>query len=689
MEQVIGAIHHMLTLQGILVFVVGSCTGVIIGLLPGLGQGTALILTLPFAFAMSPFTAFILMASAFGSSTAAGSVTSIMINTPGTVGNLTTMIDGYPMARKGQAGRALGLSGMSSAIGGLIGILVLIASIPLARTLIFAFGSPEYFWSVVLALLVIAIATSGEGVFKGLISGLFGILISFIGFNKTTGNTRYTLDLLYLWDGINIVVLVMGLFAVSELVILQSEGRTIDSTGTGHSNIRQSLTGAWEALRAVKTMFRSSVIGTIIGIIPGIGAATATYVSYASEKMLAKDKSSFGTGNPKGIIASEAANNAKDGGSLLPTLFLGIPGAPEMAILLGGFIIFGLQPGPELVLKHMDLIWIIIFSTTFSNILICLWIIFGGSFLSRITQISISKVFVFVVPLCLSAVYATSDDAWDFITIAIFTAIGISLKRGRYPIAPMIIGWVLGPHTERALYVTLKTGYYNPLAFLSSPLSIILAVVVALLIPALVLIPRLCAPADHNRTAEGIASSHSERKVNRTLLSENFESIVAGVFLTIVTIIFLVGAPAYGLPGLIFPVIVGGLLIILLPLVLLSEGSERFSEKSKVILGPFLGKNEQGQKTKIHKIIIILVWVYLFIGALFVFGSVMADALFVFFFLWRLDKLNLRMAACFSIAVTVMIYLLFVVLFKLELWPGIVPTIIPGIIGGGSLSPLR
>jgi putative tricarboxylic transport membrane protein len=326
----------------------GSLFGLILGLMPGLGAVQGLALALPFTFGWDPLVAMFFYAGIMGSVSEGGAVTAILLNTPGTPINAASCFDGYPMARRGEAGRALGLAAASSALGALFGIIVLIALIPLVRPIVLSFGPPEFFWLILFGLVTITFAARGN-LFKGLAAGGVGILVSLVGYRDLFNVTRWTGGSEYLWEGVPLVPFFIGVFAISELIIYTTKGGTIARVKAERIEVkgmRQVFQGVREMFDYPVTFLRGSVIGTIVGIIPGIGGAVANFISYTSAMQASKNPALFGQGNPEGLVASESANDAKDGGSLLPTLAFGIPGSVEMAVFLGALILHGVQPGP-------------------------------------------------------------------------------------------------------------------------------------------------------------------------------------------------------------------------------------------------------------------------------------------------------------------------------------------------------
>ena len=349
------ALNHVLVPINIGYIFLGSFIGLLFGILPGLGGVIALALALPFSFGMEPHAAMLFFSAIMGSIAFGGSVTAILLNTPGTAPNAATCLDGYPMAQQGQGKKALGISATASGLGAIFGLIVLILLIPLVRMIVLMFGPPEFFWLILFGLITVALAAKGS-FFKGLTAGGIGILLSLIGFSPVFGVLRFSFgSKFYLWDGVELISLVIGLFALSEVINYYSKGGTIAPTDTSGGG--RVLDGVKEVFRHKRCFFRSSAIGVIVGIIPGVGGTVANFVAYVVAKERSKNPETFGTGNPEGIIAAESSNDAKDGGALLPTVGFGIPGSAECAVLLGAFILHGLVPGPLLIKNHLDIVF--------------------------------------------------------------------------------------------------------------------------------------------------------------------------------------------------------------------------------------------------------------------------------------------------------------------------------------------
>ncbi|NQU69499.1 MAG: tripartite tricarboxylate transporter permease, partial [Rhodospirillales bacterium] len=347
----------------------GVVIGTTFGALPGLGSIVALSVVLPFTFGMDPMLAMFLYAGIMSSVTFGGSVPAILLNTPGTPPNAATCFDGYPMAQRGEGARAVAVSATSCLVGSVSGAVVTISLLPVIKPIVFAFGPPEFFWLVMFGLVMIAFASRANMV-KGLIGGGIGILLSMVGYSDMYDSFRYTLGSNYLWDGIPLVPFVVGLFAVSELISYSARGgATLTAGQTSKINWRGQVSmGIMDVFSRPTQWLRASIIGAGVGIIPGLGGGVAAFMSYFVGMKRTTEPELYGKGSVEGIIASETANDAKEGGALLPTVAFGLPGSPDMAILLGAFVLHGMEPGPLMLRDHMDLIYALLFGIVVSQV---------------------------------------------------------------------------------------------------------------------------------------------------------------------------------------------------------------------------------------------------------------------------------------------------------------------------------
>lgn len=450
----------------------GTIIGLVFGALPGLGGTVAIALLIPVTFEFEGRIAMVLLAASLGGVAFGGSVSAILINTPGTGPNAATIFDGYPMAQQGRANEALGISATASALGSLFGLVILIVAIPFVRQIILAFGPPEFFWLAILGLTVIALTAHGSFL-KGIVSGGFGLMLSFTGFNGLFSTVRYDFGTAYLYDGIPLIPALIGLFAVSEIINLTAEGGTIADAGIGER------TGSvWTGVKYVFThprvFLQSAATGTLIGMIPGSGGTVATFLSYMQALQTSDNPDSFGQGEPAGVIASEAANDAKDGGALLPTVVFGIPGSAAMAVLLGGFIFHGFSPGRDLLDQNLHVLFSLIFALGLSNIFTSLIGISLANQLSKLTRIPVTIITPAVLVIALVGSYSLSFIWGDVVLTVILGIVGYLMMVFEYSRVAVVIAIVLGPIMERAFTQSLQISSGDYLVFFTNPISLVL-----------------------------------------------------------------------------------------------------------------------------------------------------------------------------------------------------------------------
>ena len=473
----------------ILMLLLGTTLGVVFGALPGLGTITALAVVLPFTFGMDPMLAMFLYAGIISSGTFGGSIPAILLNTPGTPPNAATCLDGYPMTQRGEGARALAVSATACFVGSVGGAVVLFALLPVVKPVVFAFGPPEFFWLVVFGLVTIAFAARGNMV-KGLVGGGLGILISMVGFSEMYGVFRFTMGSDYLWDGIPLVPFVVGVFAVSELISYTARGGTTVRVGSDSVAIdwkRQTIQGVKDTLSRPVELLRATAIGAGIGVIPGVGAGVASFLSYVVAIQASKHPESFGKGNLEGILASEVANDAKDGGALLPTVAFGIPGSPDMAILLGAFILHGLQPGPLLLRDHMDIVYALLYGIVLSQVATSALGLITVPWLARLSVLPSRWIAPFVLVLVFTGTFMLRSNIFD-VGLAVLAGIfGYVMRRFGFPLITIVIGFILGPLAERAFLQSLMISDGSYLIFFTHPITVILMLLtlVALMLPLL------------------------------------------------------------------------------------------------------------------------------------------------------------------------------------------------------------
>lgn len=442
------ALNLILTFEGMLVLTLGTMLGIVLGALPGIGSTVAVAMILPFTLTMSQAPAILLLLAIYAGSVYGGSISAILINTPGTPQSAATCLDGYPMAQRGEAGKALGWSTIASVVGGLTSAVVLIFAAPQLAAFALNFGPIETFALILLGLTCIVSVSEGT-LIKGLIAGFIGIFLSTVGGDPITGEARFTFGQFQLIAGFNLLAVVIGVFALSEVLIRAAASREDEKPLVDFNGIVLPKLHEWKG--RIKGLVKSVLIGNGIGILPGTGAATAAFISYAEARRSAKTRDNFGKGEPDGLIASESANNAVTGGALVPTMALGIPGDAITAVMLATLTLHGVTPGIRLMTDN-PVLMAAIFSGFF---VINLMLLPLGMLVSRmaapILRIKEAYMLVMICLLCTVGVFFVRGNPFDLIVMAVAGVLGFILRRQGYPMAPLVIGMVLGPTLEISL----------------------------------------------------------------------------------------------------------------------------------------------------------------------------------------------------------------------------------------------
>ena len=432
--------------------VVGCFVGTFIGMLPGLGPVTAIALMIPITYGLDPASGIILMAGVYYGSMFGGSTASILINTPGCSASMITAIDGYPLACKGQAGKALAIAAYASFVGGTLSAIFLMVAAPLLAKVSLSFQSADYFALMVLGLSAVA-AFAGKGqVLKALIMALFGIMISTVGIDRSVGVDRFTFDLPDLRDGFSFLLLAMATFALAEILMtVLSPGK--DTSQEEASKMQQlgSLKLSRDEVKEIAPpIARSSVLGFLIGVLPGAGATIASFMAYGAERNFARKgkRDEFGKGSLTGIAAPEAANNAASSGAFVPLLTLGIPGSGTTALMLGALIAYGIQPGPRLFMEHPDVFWSVIISMYLGNVVLLILNLPLIPYLAKILQVPRPVLIPMVLLFSLIGVYLVSFNTMDIYVMVLVALVAIGLRLLDFPMAPMLLGFILGGMLE-------------------------------------------------------------------------------------------------------------------------------------------------------------------------------------------------------------------------------------------------
>jgi putative tricarboxylic transport membrane protein len=466
---------------------IATLFSMIFALFPGI-SGTALMaIAISLTLSWDPLHILLIFGAFVGGATFMGSVTAILFNIPGTAPSAATMLDGHPLAQKGEAKTALGCAAVSSALGSSFGVLVLILLIPFMRQASLAFGPPEFLMLTIWGLTAIVVLTRGS-IIKGIITTGLGFLLAFTGRDPRTAELRYSFDLLYLWDGLSIVPVLLGLFSIGEMIDLSVSGRATISGKIRMEELTGSVwKGALSVLHHFNLFIRSSIIGTIIGIIPGIGGTVAGFVAYGHAVQTAADKGKFGQGDIRGVLAPEAAHDAKDGGSLVPTLALGIPGNEGTALLLAVMVLHGLPPGKELLTNNLTLVFVLIWSLFFSNWMTSILGLALVGPLAGLTLIRTQLLTPLIFVLTSLGAFAYKERIEDIVVAFLFGIIGYLMKKHGWPRIPFVIALVLGRLFETSFHITLRLSELGRINFWTRPIVIVLTLLIAinLLLPYL------------------------------------------------------------------------------------------------------------------------------------------------------------------------------------------------------------
>ena len=452
------AFNNMMSLERLGFLSFGVLIGLVLGVIPGLGGLVGLSLLLPFTFNMDPYTALAFMMGLQAVVVTSDTIPAVLFGVPGTVGSAATILDGYPMARKGEAGRAFGAAFSASVIGGLFGALLLGISVPILRPIVLEIGSPELLAICVFGLSLVAVLSGGSPL-KGLAGACIGLMVATAGDDPQTGTLRWTFDSLYLWDGLPVVPLALGLFAVPELADMAITKQSISVNAEDQKRDARfgQLDGIRDTFQNWFLVLRCATIGSFLGAVPGIGASVIDWIAYGHAARTEKGAAeTFGKGDVRGVIASEASNNAKEGGALVPTIAFGVPGSASMALILGAFLIHGLVPGPEMLTTRLDVTYTLVWSVAIANVLgagICF------AFANQLAKVALIRIGV-LAPVVLAITYIGAFQGsrqWgDIYALLIFGLIGWIMKRLRWPRPPLILGFVLGGLVERYMFISVE-----------------------------------------------------------------------------------------------------------------------------------------------------------------------------------------------------------------------------------------
>ena len=614
LDSMLAALADMMTLSHLFFLCLGTLLGLLVGLLPGLGGIAGLSILLPFVFGMDESHALSMMIGLLAPTVTSDTFPSVLMGIPGTSGSQATVVDGFPMSKRGEGARALGAAFTASLFGGLFGAIVLTGAVFAARPIILAMGFGEQLLLIILALSMIGMLT-GVSAVKGLATCGIGLLIGSIGAAPATAEFRMTFDSVYLSDGIPIVIVGLGMFAMPEIVDLLRRNRSISETGTlGHGWLQ----GFKDAIRHKWIVIRCSIIGCIVGALPGLGGSVVDWIAYGHIIQTTKDRENFGKGDVRGVLAPESANNAKEGGALIPTLLFGIPGSGSMAILLGGFVLVGVEPGLTMMTEHLNLTFVMIWSLALANVIGALVCLAVANHVAKLTTIRYALLAPFMLVLIFFAAFQATRDWQDLIALFVLGMLGIFMKRFGWSRPALLIGYFLAPRLEPKIY---QAGQVYGWSFFERPIVIVLVILTALSIWAAW------------KFSPNAGKTYSDDGPHGP--SNKLPQLLFALFMTGFAIFALVDSFNYiGLGGL-FPRVVSIVaLAMLIPLVITIIRKESAA--------PALCDNEIGAETT-RGIMYFSGWILGFLGFCALVGFPIGSALFIFVFTsYHTEGFNLR-----------------------------------------------
>ena len=482
MDVIISALSHLFTLESLLFVVIGVFIGIIFGAIPGMSANLGVTVFLPFTFTLGTVPALLMLCGIFYGANFGGCISAILINTPGTNGACATLLDGYPMARKGHPLKALDMALVASTFGGLVSALSLLFFSPQISKVAMKFGAPEYFALALFGLSIIA-SVSGKSILKGLVSGALGMWLASVGIDGVSGVTRFTFGNVTMFKGINMIAVLLGVYAIAQMIArvngTEQGGEASSLEGTDRKKDRLTRK---EAMAMVPTMAKSSIIGTIIGAIPGTGSAIAAYISYNEAKRKAKPGEHFGEGELKGIAAPESGNNGATASCLIPLLTLGIPGDAVAATLMGAFTMHGLVVGPKLFETSGPLVYAIMIGSVLAQLIMFLQGRYLMPIFVKITHIPQNLLTALLMVVCCAGAFAIANSAFEVYIMLIFGVVAYFLNKLGFPAVPIVLGMVLGPIAESNLRNALALSGGSWLIFVQRPICLAFIVLTFVLV---------------------------------------------------------------------------------------------------------------------------------------------------------------------------------------------------------------
>ncbi|WP_319477205.1 tripartite tricarboxylate transporter permease [Marispirochaeta aestuarii] len=470
MEAILSGLELLLQPLPLLMLFSGVIGGIVVGALPGLTATMGVAILVPFSFGMEPVPGLLMLLGLYAGAIYGGSVAAILINTPGTPSAAATILDGTPMFNRGEAGRAIGMATFASVFGGIGSAIFLVTLAPLLSRFALAFSAPEYFALAVLGITIIGSISSGS-LAKGLLSGCIGLIIATIGMDPIQGYTRYTFGTVNLMGGVPFIPALIGLFAVSE-AITQFE-RLIEPIKE-EVNLKKLIPSFSDIKRVMRTMLKSTVIGTFVGALPGAGGDIASFVCYNEAQRSSKHPETFGTGEIEGVAAAETGNNASTGGALIPTLSLGVPGDSVTAIIIGALMVQGLRPGPLLFRDHLDIVNALFIGFIAANVFFGIFGLMMAGFLSKLIMISKRSLIPIIMVLAIVGSFAMQNNVFDIFLMLLLGIFGYLVRKINVPLGPIVLALILGPMVEENFRKSLVMSYGDYSVFFVRPISAVL-----------------------------------------------------------------------------------------------------------------------------------------------------------------------------------------------------------------------
>ena len=484
LSQLAGGFLAALSPVNLSMALLGALLGTLVGILPGLGPTAGIAILFPLTAVLPPTAAIIMLSAIYYGAMYGGSTTAILLNIPGEVASVPTTWDGYPMAQQGRGGPALGVAAIASFFAGTVGVVGLTFFAPILADQALRFGPPEYFGLMVLAFTVV-VSLSGSSLAKGIAMALIGYFLALVGMGPATAQPRFTFGLQDLYAGVELIALIVGLFAISEVLLGIEEART-----TIAEKIRNVFPSLADIRQCLPAMLRGTGIGFLLGLLPGCAPSITVFLAYDTEKKVATHPQRFGRGAIEGVASPEAANNATSSAGFIPLMALGIPSSAPLALLLGGLTVYGLTPGPLLFQKNPDFVWTVIASLYIGNVILLILNLPLVGVWVRITRIPYGILGPLILLLCFLGVYSVRNSMFDVGVSLVFGLVGYVLRKYHWPLAPLLLAYILGPLLEKNLIQSLSMSAGSPLIFLQRGLSLSLLVAAATLVILSVLLMR-------------------------------------------------------------------------------------------------------------------------------------------------------------------------------------------------------